>query len=422
MSPIESSEEFLPATTDEVCSFLKENAGGDPRSVFPVGGRTALHYGYAPLETGVCLSTHNLNRVIDYPARDMTITVEAGIRIDELSETLKAEGQRLPIDVAQSSRATLGGVLATNTSGARRYGLGTMRDYVIGITAVDATGKPFHAGGRVVKNVAGYDLCKLLIGSLGTLAVVTEVTLKLKPLPETSSLLWCRFEDWPALDAALEQLLTSATRPVAIEAINTAAAQDIAADSRLELPTEGPIVCFGFEGTSHETAWQMETLSEELRSAGVCDLTPVAATDADALWFALSDFAVTSEEPLTFQANLRPSRTIAFIEQATAAGVSVVAHAGDGIAIGHLPDEITTLEAATTLLAPLQQIATDADGNLIIFDCQEQWKQTIPVFGKPSSSSTLMQKIKQQLDPQNILNPGRCGRCGPPAGSSFRSG
>src|SRR5262249_13131056 len=135
-----------------------------------------------------------LHQVIDYPARDMTITVQAGITIAKLQEVLHAENQRLPVDVPLADRATLGGVLATNTSGPRRYGFGTLRDYVIGISAVNDLGEEIKVGGRVVKNVAGYDLCKLFIGSLGTLGIISQVTLKLRPLPEEQAFvtLGCR--------------------------------------------------------------------------------------------------------------------------------------------------------------------------------------------------------------------------------------
>src|SRR5690606_32325083 len=119
-----------------------------------------------------------LNRVIDYPARDMTITVEAGITWEQLEAELAKEGQWLPVDVARAEAATVGGAIACNTSGPRRFGYGTLRDYVIGIHAVDGQGMQFKGGGRVVKNVAGYDFCKLLTGSFGTLAVITQVTLK----------------------------------------------------------------------------------------------------------------------------------------------------------------------------------------------------------------------------------------------------
>ena len=405
MPTTQSTDEYTPATAAETCEFLAENAAGAGRAIFPVGGRTALHYGYASTQPGVSLSTLQLNRTIDYPARDMTITVEAGVRIDELTGILKAEGQRLPIDVPQSSRATLGGVLATNTSGPRRYGFGTMRDYLIGMTAVDAAGKAFSAGGRVVKNVAGYDLCKLMIGSLGTLAVVTQVTLNLKPAPESSKILWCTSSDWATVDAALENLLASATRPVALEVLHADAAHEIAAEARLDLPSAGPTFCVGFEGAAHETDWQAETFTGELSKSGIREIAVIS--DAEPLWSALTDFATSSDEPLTFQANLRPSRLIEFVDLATSSGVSVAAHAGNGIVTGHLPDEVTTVEAAVEILAPLESLAARADGNLIVFNCDERWKQTIPVFGQPRGDRALMQRIKYQLDPKDILNPGR---------------
>ena len=197
--------EFTPTTQSELARFVAENAVGDKRSLCPVGGRTALHYGFSTQEPDTVVAMSGLARVVDYPARDMTITVEAGMRMDELQATLATERQRLPIDIAQSGRATLGGALATNTSGPRRFGHGTFRDYVIGISSVDAHGRAFKAGGRVVKNVAGYDICKLLVGSRGTLAIVTQVTLKLRPLAETSALLWCAFDSFAAIDRALER-------------------------------------------------------------------------------------------------------------------------------------------------------------------------------------------------------------------------
>src|SRR5207253_9213768 len=125
-----------------------------------------------------------LAEVIDYPARDMTITVQAGITLARLQALLATEKQRLPVDVPHPDRATLGGALATNASGPRRLGFGTLRDYVIGMTVVNDEGQEVKAGGRVVKNVAGYDLCKLHVGALGTLGVISQATLKLRPRPE----------------------------------------------------------------------------------------------------------------------------------------------------------------------------------------------------------------------------------------------
>ena len=146
-----------------------------------------LDFGMPPARPGIALSTTALNQVIDYPARDLTITVQAGITMKELQATLAKENQWLPIDIPET--ATIGGAIACDVSGPRRYGYGTLRDYVIGITVVNDRGEETHAGGRVVKNVAGYDFMKLHTGALGTLGVITQVTLKVKPKPEALGLM-----------------------------------------------------------------------------------------------------------------------------------------------------------------------------------------------------------------------------------------
>ncbi|HEV3256722.1 MAG TPA: FAD-binding oxidoreductase, partial [Gemmataceae bacterium] len=201
---------------------VARRAAAENQAVYPLGGQTMLGFGLPPTRPGIGVDVRSLCQVIDYPARDMTVTVQAGITLARLQELLRTENQRLPIDVPRADRATLGGALATNTSGPRRYGFGTLRDYVIGISAVNDAGQEIKAGGRVVKNVAGYDLCKLYIGSLGTLGVITQVTLKLKPRPEEQALLMlgCRDE---ALGPLLDQLHRSRTRPVCLDLVNRAA-------------------------------------------------------------------------------------------------------------------------------------------------------------------------------------------------------
>ena len=174
-----------------------------------------------------------LDQVIDFPARDMTITVQAGITIARLRNIVGRENLRLPIDVARAEQATLGGTLATNTSGPRRYGFGTLRDYVIGISAVNDMGHEFKAGGRVVKNVAGYDLCKLLVGSLGTLAIITQVTLKLRPRVEEQALVTVACET-DALEKTLDQLHGSRTRPTCLELLNRPAAEAVFSQRRYD--------------------------------------------------------------------------------------------------------------------------------------------------------------------------------------------
>lgn len=401
-----TTTEFSPTTQSELARFVAENSVGERQTICPVGGRTALHYGFSTKATDAVLSMSELTRVVDYPARDMTITVEAGMRIDELQATLASERQRLPIDIAQAERATLGGALATNTSGPRRFGHGTFRDYVIGISAVDAHGRAFKAGGRVVKNVAGYDICKLLVGSRGTLAVVTQVTLKLRPLAETSALLWSSFQRLDDIERTLERLLTSGARPVAVEVLNPAAAKLIAALSRCELPVDSPVLCLGVEGSQREVEWQIETLRNESTPFGMKSSDVIAEPEAASLWQALTEFQTCADDPLTFQANVRPSECIAFVERATKLNVAVQAHAANGIAIGQLPESTATISETTTILNELRQAARSRGGNLHILHCDSEWQPLLPMCGEPEPSWPLMKQLKQKLDPHGLLNPG----------------
>jgi glycolate oxidase FAD binding subunit len=409
MSPtaIEASEEFQPATPAELSRFLAENSAGAQKPVYPVGGRTALNYGHLPSQNGIAVSLAGLSKQIDYPNRDMTITLEAGMRVETLNKILKDQNQRLPIDIAQAHRATIGGAIATNASGPHRYFHGTLRDYVIGIEAVTADGTVFHAGGRVVKNVAGYDLCKLMVGSLGTLGIITSVTLKVRPCTETTSLIWATYDNFSEVDAVLENLLVSEARPVFLEVFNGKAAHQIIGESRINLPEDKPVLCLGIEGTEAEVGWQVKQLKREISSIGPDELTVLENDDATKLTSTIQEYQTSSDDPISFQANLLPSHTMDFVQLATEFHVAVQSHAGNGIVLGHLPDDASTPEQAEALLAPLREKATSGQGNLTVLNCEDHLKDQLFHYEDSTPEWNLMKRLKTQLDPHNILNPGR---------------
>ena len=402
-----SPEEWLPTTAAELSRLLNENATNGRRPVAPFGGRTCLQFGGCLASNVTPISTTELQRVIDYPARDMTITVESGMRLDNLADILKAEGQRLALDIPQRHRATSGGAIATNAGGPGRFGLGTWRDYVIGISAVDGQGRLFSAGGRVVKNVAGYDLCKLLVGSLGTLAVITQVTLKLRPLPASRGLLCTSFPGFANVDGALTRLLSSDTRPMVLDVLNASSAQQISGEAKLALPVGSPLLCVGYEGTEREVAWQMETATAELRPFGMETALPLIDDEADRLWDALTEYQAWSDDPLTFQAALPPSRTMEFLAEATQAGIAAQAHAGDGLVLGHFPDRCTSAESAAEILTPLRHQAESAGGRLIVVQCDNGWLSQLGFRGDPRPADQWAKQLKEMFDPHAVLSPGR---------------
>ncbi|MFM8289999.1 MAG: FAD-binding oxidoreductase [Planctomycetaceae bacterium] len=404
--------EFQPTSQGELARWLQDNAAGARRGVVPVGGRTALWYGHAPVGPGVAVSTTRLERVVDYPARDMTITVEAGLTIEKLEQLLASEGQRLGLDCPAPARATIGGVLATNTSGPRRFGLGTARDLLLGLTAIDAGGAVFHAGGRVVKNVAGYDLCKLLVGSLGTLAVLTQVTLKLRPRPECSHLLWWPVASLPLASTLLARLSRSAARPVAIEWLNARAIAEVRQSTGAAWPEgSGGALCLGVEGTQREVDWQVQTLRDELLSAGGASSRPVdvveIVAEAPGAWTALTELQVPSDEALTLKATVPPSRLPSLFELATRRDCPVACHAGTGVAWIRAPEELATAAEAAELIQQLRRHSTDLGGHLSVVNCQAAWKSGLDLWGSSAGGWHLMRQLKQRLDPHGLLNRGR---------------
>lgn len=393
MKMSEPQSSFRPETQDELARFVSDNATNARHCLIPVGGGTALPA--LDVASSVQARLDRLNRVIDYPARDMTITVEAGIRMAELARILGAENQRLPIDVPQAEQATLGGVIATNWSGSRRFGYGTMRDYVIGITAIDASGRRFSAGGRVVKNVAGYDLCKLLVGSRGTLAIVTQVTLKLRPMAETSALVRLMFDSFGQIDSVLNRLLTSATRPVVL---------DVLSDRGMGGSPQ-PVLVVGYEGAARETSWQVDTLLAECRPFEPRRAEPLVGVAAEPLWTTLRDFSIASTSLATFKASVLPSKTCEFLRLASEAGMATQAHAGNGIVIGHLPANVTRSDQSGELLRPLGEVVRSCGGHLSLLRVPSDWPRL--GFQADSCAGTLAwtQRLKRQLDPDGVLNP-----------------
>lgn len=400
-----SDSEFSPTTQGELARYLRDNADGPKHPIIPAGGRTALQTPRAADVSAVVVGMRRLTQVLDYPARDMTVTVEAGIKVDDLAALLRQERQQLPIDIPQSSRATLGGAIACNVSGSRRYGYGTFRDYLIGVSAVDGTGRPFSAGGRVVKNVAGYDLCKLLIGSLGTLGIISQVTLKLKPIPETSGLLWATYDTFAEIDDVLARLLKSDARPVQLDVLSPSAAAQIASECRRPLPTDRPALLVGVEGSEKDVAWQLGALTRELAPLGPDDLFALNDAEAGPIRTALTEFSTESDAPLSFKVSLPPSAVADFAAMAVQAGVSVLAHAGNGILHGHFPDEAGTFERTVKILTPMKEWLRTHRGHLTFSRLPAEWTEGLssPATGPEWE---LMARLRAAFDPHQLLNPG----------------
>jgi glycolate oxidase FAD binding subunit len=393
-----------PSSLQEIGALIRQ-AAGQNTAIYPHGGQTKLGLGMTPTKPGCAVDLRGLAAVIDFPARDMTVTVQTGITVMALHEMLAQENLRLPIDVPQADRATLGGILAANTCGPRRYGYGTLRDYVIGISAVNDEGNEFKAGGRVVKNVAGYDLCKLLVGSLGTLGIITQVTLKLRPLAEEQAVL-CLLCEPANVETILAGVHGSRTGPTSVDLLNRVAAQAVFASAKIALPYAPWMVLVGYEGNADAVHWQVQQIVKEVGS--LCQVVARLSFTVRPLHDALVEFTAWPEARLAFKANLLPSAVAAFCQAADQAPdrPALCAHAGNGIVHGFWPGDLT-MDQANSMLSTWRERARAGQGSVIVSRCPPEWKATLNVWGPAPGDAWLMREVKAKFDPKRIFNPGR---------------
>ena len=395
-----STAAFRPADVDSLREVVRDQVAAG-QAIYPQGGGTSLDYGGIPGRPGVAVDTRSLDRLIDYPAADMTITIEAGMTLAALRSILDGQGQRLLIDAPDPDRATLGAIYATNTSGPRRFGWGRPRDQIIGVAFVTSDGALVHGGGRVVKNVAGYDFPRLLTGSMGTLGVIAQLTLKVRPKPEATAIAWVPMPDPSAIADRLDALNTSSTRPVAIELLNAPAAAMVGRVAGL--PAEAPALVVGFEDNADSVRWQLDRLGAEV---GVTDRAVVEGASALALWDALTTFQAEAPGPLSFVANVRPSSVAAMVQGLDPSRWAAQAHAGNGIVRAHALGDWTP-DNADAAIAPLRARAVQDGGNLILSRCPTDWKERLRVWGEPRADRAIADRVRAALDPHQAMNPGR---------------
>ncbi|MGH7355477.1 MAG: FAD-binding oxidoreductase, partial [Candidatus Rokuibacteriota bacterium] len=299
----------FPGSVDEVAAVVRL-AGELDVPVLPWGGGTAATVGAPPARPGVVLGLGRLNRLLEHEPGDLTATAEAGMTVGALQSALATRGQWVSLDPGDGDRATLGGVLAANASGPRRHLYGTARDLLIGLTAVAADGSVVRGGGKVVKNVAGYDLPKLFVGSWGTLGVIVEATVKLRPRPAAERLLAARFDRLQDAGAAARALLASDLIPNAVEILDpgTCAGLGLAAS---------PSLVVGFDGLAEQVDWQATELAALAPPLGGHDMMELDPT----VWARLAAGARSAfPSPAAVMAfSVLPARVAELMEQGAAA-------------------------------------------------------------------------------------------------------
>ena len=394
----------FPGSVDEVAAVigLAAEAG---RPVTPWGGGTAASVGMPATTTGLVLGLRRMSRLLEHEPGDLTASVEAGMTVEAFQAALRGRGQWMSLDPADARLATIGGVLATNASGPRRHLYGTARDLLIGVTVVTAEGAVVRGGGKVVKNVAGYDLPKLFVGSYGTLGVIVEATVKLRPLPDHERLVSIRFDRLKDAGAAARSVMASDLIPNVIELLDATAAAAFS--------TPGAALVVGFDGLTEQVDWQCSELE---RLAGACGGREAQSLPADA-WPRLAP-AARAAFPVAAAVmafSVLPSQVAEVMEHgagaARARGLNSAwaAHAGVGVVRASVASDVVPKEptAIAAVLTEWREMVRAGGGHATLEWAPLAVKSQVPVWDDPGAAGRVMQRIKAQLDPRNILNPGR---------------
>ena len=382
-----------PGNPEEVAGALKI-ATGAGLQVIPRGGATKMDWGNPPRSGDLMLSTRRLNRVVEHAWGDMTATVEAGCTFQQLQQTLAGHGQRLALDPLWPDQATIGGILATNDSGPLRIRFGSLRDLVIGITLALPDGTLAKSGGKVVKNVAGYDLPKLATGSLGTLGVITQAIFRLHPVPRETRTLSFSDSDSGTSDGGSMNALV-----LAIQDCNMVpTGVQVRAGS-----SSTPEVDLRFEGTAAGCEAQIE---QTLRIASGARRIESPAD----VWNARSELWSGAEPSVVCKFSLLPADIGTFLDLIRKA--SELLHlpwrlVAQAVGVGYLRLEGTDTGALLNALQDLRKKLETRGGSLVILRCPLEIKSKMDVWGSAGDALALMRSIKAQFDPAGLLNPGR---------------
>jgi glycolate oxidase FAD binding subunit len=370
-----------------------------PAAVVVWGGGTQMGLGAPPRKYEVAFSTERMTRLLEYQPADLTCRVEAGMLLRNLQTALRAQGQRLPLDPPHPQRATVGGMIAANSNGLSRGRYGTVRDWVIGIAVAYPSGKVARAGGKVVKNVAGYDLMKLHIGALGTLGVVAEVNFKVQARPEMEASLLGHFEaPGPALEVGLR---------LAREYLAPAAAIVLDRDSAVTFPSPSGggqggglapwTLALKLEGYAREVDAARDQAIRFVREAGgEVEEPEVPAT----FWDAARDWSTPEDDGVVLRA-IVPLTSTQMVVAAVPPDARLLAQPASGVVDVRVP-----APSAVETLARLR-VAAGVDGQVVVTAAPAALKPALDIWGPPPPGFPIMRALKQALDPNEILNPGR---------------
>lgn len=385
-----------PKTVKELAEVVTQ-AHQEKLKLLLAGQGTKLGWGIPAKKLNRLLSTQHLNALVDHAVGDMTVTVQAGMTFSALQTLLAKENQWIPLDPVYADRATVGGILATRDAGSLRHRYGGVRDLCLGLTFVRSDGQIAKAGGRVVKNVAGYDLMKLFAGSFGTLGIVTEMTLRAYPLPERSGTVWVR-GDREAIATLTQTLRQSTLTPTAFDVWVRENSDDITLALR-------------FQSLAESVLAQTERVCEMARSQSL--KAEAIADGEDGEWWGTAARHLREaarQETVICQIGTVPAEAVSALaaiqQKAAQIGVALQGRVHASSGVGQLRLTGTEMNCRK-LLGDVRAFLNPSGGYLSILEAPISLKKAVEVWGYSGNALAAMRKLKERFDPQGGLNPGR---------------
>jgi len=356
--------------------------------ILPIGNGTKIHWGKLPSHYDIMVSTRKINSIIDHAVEDLTVTVESGMKIKDLQSFLALKGQFLPIDPFFPESATIGGIVATANTGSWRQRYGGVRDLILGISFLRGDGKEAKAGGRVVKNVAGYDLMKLFTGSYGNLGIITDVTFRTFPLPENSLTLVITGNQ-ESIYQLQKTVSSSSLTPTAADLLSSSLIKSFQLG-------EGLGLIFRFQGITERVKQQTSQIQTWSKELNLSILTYQNQSETT-LWQNLPQktYLTDFDNPITCKVGILPSEAVNLMS------------AFDGYGVINISSGIGNLSLKKGIkihqINNLRQFCENRGGFLTILDAPISIKTQIEPWGYVGNSLQMMKNIKQKFDPKNIF-------------------
>jgi glycolate oxidase FAD binding subunit len=435
----------FPKNTDQVAAVVKF-ANQTRLAIVARGSGTKMAMGNPPQKLDMVVCTSRMNHMLDVDTSNLTMTVEAGVKFRDIQarlatqedrcylplEDLEAEGDEIicsdrshsgcfiPIDPPYADKATIGGIIATNSTGPRRLLYNLPRDCIIGIRIVAPNGDILGSGGKTVKNVSGYDVSKLMVGSMGTLGILCEMTIRMLPLPEKMETLLVSFADFSDACAFAEGIFETGLLPAAVEIMNAGAYGHLALDNRPDFGSEGYVAAVALEAFGAAVSrMRSEILGMAKEGRAGADAV-LEEQDHRSFWLAVSNIAATLDKKFSGLIKAKLNYPLSLGRNIIETGESIFSranlnytlqtHAGNGICFtGLLIDHKDTAatDKAVEAMGQLLGHCRKMDGNLVIQSAPTQVKGKLKMWGEIGSDFVVMKRLKDRIDPSGIMSPGR---------------